>query len=55
MTDLHPDSIRLMERMGWTPCGDGYYEHGDYPMQQFAAQDALELAREQFRNECQRT
>mgnify|MGYP007044006480 CR=1 FL=1 len=37
----------LMERLGWQPCGGGYWEHGDYPMQQFHESEAILLARAQ--------
>ena len=52
MKPLHPDSIRLLERLGWQPCGAGYWEHGDYILQSFTTEEALKLAREQFRKEC---
>lgn len=44
---LADDSKCLMEWYGWQNCGGEYWDHPDYPMQQFHAEDALKLAREQ--------
>ena len=50
-TRLSENSLILLERAGWQSCGTDYYEHGDYPLQQFYVSEALQLAREQVRKE----
>lgn len=50
-TRLSENNLLLLERAGWLPCGTDYYEHGDYPLQQFHINEALQIAREQIRKE----
>jgi len=50
-TTLSQESIALMEYVGWTNCGGDYWEHGEYPMQQIHASEAIKIAREQIRKE----
>lgn len=51
MAVLDENSIVLMEYFGWQNCGGEYWDHPDYPMQQFSAKKALELAREMSRKD----
>lgn len=50
-TRLSENNLLLLERTGWRSCGTDYYEHGDYPLQQFYVSEALQIAREQIRKE----
>lgn len=46
------ESFMFMESMKWAVVGPGFWEHGDYPMQHFSTEDALKIARDDFRRHC---
>lgn len=50
-TRLSENGLLFLERAGWLSCGTDYYEHGDYPLQQFHVSEALRIALEQIRKE----